>query len=147
MVTAETQFNQALNALVAKEDELLIVVRAVYNFFRGDTVAVDVDIVPNKVVYEEGDFIIETRIDGRLGVQGVTEALVGFIGTDVRQRAIRDGMVPATGRLTEIGSISQEQIQQIVGDIVATGRTISVRFHAAQLTKAGDQLVLDIRLR
>lgn len=145
--SVDAQFGKALQAMIAKEGEQLVVVRAVYNFFRGDTVAIDVDVVPNKVVYNQGDFIIETRIDGRLGVQRATEALVGFMGNELRQRVIRDGIVPATGRPTEIGSVSQEEIQRIIGDIVATGRTITVRFHAGQLTKAGDHLELDIRLR
>lgn len=146
-VSAEAQFNQALQALVAKGSEQLIVVRSVFNAFKDDTIAIDVDVVPNKVVYSLGDFIIETRIDGRLGVQGATEALIGFMSNQLRQRAVGDGMVPAIGRMTELGAISQEEVQRIVGDIVATGRTITVRFHAAKETKAGDQLVLDIRLR
>jgi hypothetical protein len=145
--TAAAQFNQALSSLVAKGDELLIVVKSVYNAFEGDNIAIDVDVVPNKVVYNLGDFIIETRIDGRQGIQGTTEALVGFMATQLRQRAVGDGMVPAIGRATELGAISQEDVQRIVSDIVATGRTITVRFHAARVTRAGDQLVLDIRLR
>lgn len=146
-VTEEMLFQQAVAKIAAKEQDQLIVVRTLFNAFKGDWVGVDVDVKPNPVVYRAGDFIIETRIDGRLGVQGVTEALVSFIAKQLRERAVNDGMVPAIGRSTELGEVSQEQIQQTVGDIVATERTITVRFHALRETRAGDMLTLEIRLR
>jgi uncharacterized protein (DUF3084 family) len=147
VVTQEMQFQQAVDEIAAKPTDQLIVVRTLTNAFEDDSIAIDVETVPNRIVYSLGDFIIETRIDGRMGVQGVTEALVTFIADQLRERAVKDGMVPATGRQPELGEITQEQIQQIVGDIVVTERTIVVRFHAAKETRAGDTLTLDIRLR
>ncbi len=146
-VTQEIQFQQAVDEITAKQTDQLIVVRTLTNAFEGDSIAIDVEAFPNSVVYNLGDFIIETRIDGRKGVQGVTEALVNFIGDQLRERAVKDGMVPAIGRQPELGEVTQEQIQQIVSDIVVTERTIVVRFHAAKETRAGDTLTLDIRLR
>ncbi len=147
VITQEMLFQQAVQAIASKQDDQLLVVRTIFNAFKGDWIAIEVEAVPNKLVYNLGDFIIETRIDGRKGVQEVTEALVAFIAVQLRERAVKDGMVPAIGRLTELGEVTQEQIQQVVSDIVATGRTITVRFHAAKETRSGDTLTLDIRLR
>jgi uncharacterized protein (DUF3084 family) len=146
-LTPEIQFNQALQQITAKDTELVIVARAIMNSFKGEWVRLSIDVRPNPIIYRLGDFIIETRVDGRDGVQAVTEAIVNFMSNQLRERAENDGMVPAIGRETELGSISQETLQQIVRDIVDTGRTITVRFHAASDTKAGDQLTLDVRLR
>jgi uncharacterized protein (DUF3084 family) len=146
-ITPEMLFQRAVEEIAGKDAEQIVVVRAFVNAFRGGYVAVAVEAVPNGVVYEEGDFIIETRLDGRKGVQGVTDDLGRFIATQLRERAVRDGMVPATGRATELGEVTQEQIQQVVTTIVESGRTVTVRFHAARQTRAGEPLVLDIRLR
>jgi peptidoglycan hydrolase CwlO-like protein len=146
-VTEEMLFAQAVMQIAAKEEDQLIVVRTLFNAFKGDWIAVEVAVVENPIVYRAQDFIIETKIDGRLGVQKVTEALVSFIAKQLRDRAESDGMVPAIGRPTELGEVTQEQIQQVVGDIVATERTITVRFHALRETRAGDTLALEIRLR
>ncbi|MEX2242464.1 MAG: DUF3084 domain-containing protein [Fimbriimonadaceae bacterium] len=146
-LTPEIQFQQALQQITAKDTELVIVARAIMNAFHGEWVRIMIDVRPNPVVYRLGEFIIETRVDGRGGVQAVTESLVNFMSNQLRQRAESDGMVPAIGRPTELGSISQETLQQIVRDIVDTERTITVRFHAAADTKAGDLLTLDVRLR
>ncbi len=146
-VTPEMLFQEAVQQIASKPSDQIIVVRTLTNAFEGDWIAIDIEAMSNRVVYALGDFIIETRIDGRKGVQGVTEALVTFIANQLRERAVKDGMVPAIGRPTELGEITQEQIQQIVGDIVVTQRTITVRFHAAKETRAGDTLTLDIRLR
>lgn len=147
VVTPEMQFQRALDQLAGKDFEQVVTVRSLVNSFQGGPVAITVVAHKNSVVYEEGDFIIETRIDGRRGVQGVTEALVTFVSNQVRERAERDGMVPAVGRMTELGEVTQEEIQQLVTTIVESGRTVTVRFHAARQTKAGDPLTLDIRLR
>jgi hypothetical protein len=146
-LTPEMQFQQALQQITAKDTELVIVARAIMNAFQGEWVRIMIDVRPNPVVYRLGEFIIETRVDGRDGVQAVTEAIVNFMSNQLRERAESDGMVPAIGRPTELGSISQETLQQIVRDIVDTERTITVRFHAAADTKAGDLLTLDVRLR
>ena len=147
MVTAEMQFQLAIDAIAAKDPEQVIVVRAFRNAFKGEFVRIAVEALPNPVVYHAGDFIIETKVDGKLGVQGVTEALVNFMAVQLRERAVHDGMVPAIGRQTELGAITQEQLQQIVQAIVDTQRTITVRFHAKSDTKAADLLTLDVRLR
>ncbi|HXH60024.1 MAG TPA: DUF3084 domain-containing protein [Fimbriimonadaceae bacterium] len=147
ILTPEAQFQQTLMATAAKNKEQVLIVRALFNSFKGEWVPIRVDVLPNPVIYHLGDFIIETHVDGSTGVQKVTEALVDFMGGQLRDRVVRDGLIPAVGRPTEIGEISQEELQKIVSDIVAADRTITVRFHAAQETKAGDQLQLDVRLR
>jgi uncharacterized protein (DUF3084 family) len=146
-ITPEMQFQRAIEQVAGKDEDQIVIVRSLVNAFNGETVWIMVEAVPNPIVYQLGDFIIETRIDGRRGVQGVTEALVTFIGDQLRERAVRDGMVPAIGRPAELGEVTQEQIQQIVTTIVESERTVTVRFHAAKETRAGDPLTLDIRLR
>lgn len=146
-VTADMQFNQAVNEIVANQNDQLIVVRAMTNAFTGEWVRIRVDVYPNPIVYREGDLVIESRIDGTKGVQGVTQQIVEFIARQLRDRAISDGMVPATGRQPELGEISQEELQQVVGDIVQANRTVTLRFHARRETRASDTLSLDLRPR
>ncbi len=80
-------------------------------------------------------------------MQGAFEKIVRFLGSELRNRALDDGMIPAVGMPQPLGEISQEVLQGIVTDIVETGRVIRVRFHANKQTRAGDRLTLDIRLR
>jgi len=117
------------------------------NAFKGEWVRIKIDVYNNPLVYNEGDLIAEARIDGTKGIQGVTAQIVEFIGQQLRDRAIKDGMVPAIGRQPQLGEISQQELQQIVTDIVEANRTITMKVHARKLAHASDPLVLDIRLR
>ncbi|MCH8977852.1 MAG: DUF3084 domain-containing protein [Armatimonadetes bacterium] len=146
-VTPEMQFQQGMAELMAKQFDQMVIVRSLFNSFLGEWVRIRVEVVPNPVVYEEGDLIIEARIDGRDGVQGVYEKLVPFMANELRDRALNDGMIPADGMPQPLGAISQEELQGIVTDIVEAGRVIRIRFHAQKQTRAGDRLTLDIRLR
>ncbi|MCH8980290.1 MAG: DUF3084 domain-containing protein [Armatimonadetes bacterium] len=146
-ITPEMQFQQAMGELMAKDAGQIVIVQSVFNSFAGEWVRVSVKVLPNPVVYEEGDLIIEARIDGRDGVQGASEKIVRFMGNELRNRALADGMIPAVGMPQPLGELSQEVLQRIVTDIVDAGRVIRVRFHAQRQTRAGDRLTLDIRLR
>ncbi|MCH7946103.1 MAG: DUF3084 domain-containing protein [Armatimonadetes bacterium] len=146
-ITPEMQFQQGMVALMAKQFDQIVIVRSLFNSFVGEWVRIRVEVMPNPVVYDEGDLVIEARINGRDGVQGVSEKLVRFMGNELRDRAVDDGMLPAVGMPQPLGELSQEELQGIVTDIVEAGRTIRVRFHAQQQTRAGDRLTLDIRLR
>ena len=146
-ITPEMQFQQAMSELMAKDVGQIVIVQSVFNSFVGEWVRVGVKVLPNPVVYEEGDLIIEARIDGRDGVQGASEKIVRFMGNELRNRALADGMIPAVGMPQPLGELSQEVLQRIVTDIVEAGRVIRVRFHAQRQTRAGERLILDIRLR
>lgn len=146
-ITPEMQFQQGMVALMAKGFDQIVIVRSLFNSFVGEWVRIRVEVMPNPVVYDEGDLVIEARINGRDGVQGVSEKLVRFMGNELRDRAVDDGMLPAVGMPQPLGGISQEELQGIVTDIVEADRVIRVRFHAHQQTRAGDRLTLDIRLR
>ncbi len=146
-ITPDMQFAQAVGAIAANENDQVIVVRALTNAFSSEWVRVQADVYPNPVVYREGDLVIETRIDGTRGVQGVTQQIVEFIARQLRERAVRDGMVPAMGRQPELGEISQEELQLVVGEVVQANRTVSLRIHARKEARASDPLSLDLRPR
>lgn len=145
-ITIEMQSEAALKLLEGIQEEQLIRVVTRYNSFQEEWVPIRIIVVKNPIVYREGDLIIEGRIDGKAGVQGVYEQLVTFISTQVKDRAINDGMIPAVGRPQVLGEISQEEIQRIVTTIVDADRSVRVRFQAAAEMRAGDQLQLEIVL-
>lgn len=146
-ITADMQFDQAVGEISANVNDQVIIVRALTNAVTGEPTRIKIDVYPNPIVYNEGDVIVESRIDGTKGVQGVTQQIIEFIAKQLRERATQDGMVPAIGRQPELGEISQQELQQIVSDIVTTNRTIIMRIHAKRETRASDTLQLDVRLR
>lgn len=145
-ITIEMQSEAAIRQLEGNPEEQLIRIVSQWNSFEGEWVWIGIKIDKNPIVYREGDLIVEGRIDGRAGVQGVYEQLAGLISKQVTERAISDGMIPAVGRPQVLGEISREEMQRIVTTIVDAGRNVRIRFHSAAELRAGDSLQLDIRL-
>ena len=145
-LTREKLFDQAVERLMGKNFEQIVVARAPYNAFAGEWVPLIVSIWPNPVVYEAGDVIAQTTIDGSKGIQSATEQLVEFLQTKLSQAALQDGMIPAIGQPQPLGEVPQEDLQNLIADITRAGGSVKVSVVAARQTRAGDTLQLEFQL-
>ncbi|MCH7904110.1 MAG: DUF3084 domain-containing protein [Armatimonadetes bacterium] len=144
--TKETLFDQAVERLMGKNFEQIVVAHAPFNAFRGEWVPLIVSIWPNPIVYEAGDVIAQTTIDGSKGIQSATEQLVEFLQTKLSQAALQDGMIPAIGQPQPLGEVPQEDLQNLIGDITRAGRNVTVSVVAARQTRAGDPLQVEFQI-
>jgi hypothetical protein len=108
---------------------------------------ITVDVLPNTVVYREGQIIVETRIDGAQDERRILDAIGDFIRDRVAPQAIKDEMIPKIGSDAGLGEVSDDEILRLVKEISALGRFVRVQAVAAQQTRRADRLQLKFVLK
>ena len=141
---------QEVNLVKATSDQrtdTVVVVSSLWNSFAGEFVPLKVRVLPNPVVFRAGEIIYEQRIDGARPDAEIVLALERFFQSGLRTVAQRKGMIPADGRENSFGTISREQILDLVTQIRSTGRVIRLQAVASKDIQAADTLALEYRLR
>ncbi len=129
-----------------KEHELLIV-RAAANTFEGEAALASIELRPNRVIYHQNAIINEVRLDGRLSEEKIADRISEFVRDELSVKAVKDGMIPATGQDSPLGEITSEQILGIVATVKGASRFVRVQFLAAQDIRAGDRIKIRISYR
>jgi hypothetical protein len=136
-----------IKKIVGKSEPQVLLSRAVVNIFEGEWVPIRVDVLPNRIVYREGQIIVETRIDGAQDERRILDAIGDFIRDRVAPQAIKDEMIPKIGSDAGLGEVSDDEILRLVKEISALGRFVRVQAVAAQQTRRADRLQLRFVLK
>jgi len=99
-ITPEDQVLAFVNEIVGQRQDLLLVVTSFYNYFSKDEtfVPLNLNLYPNRKVFDAGDRVAETIIDGGKSEEEILDAIILFLRTDVRTAAQDAGMIPVQGR-------------------------------------------------
>jgi hypothetical protein len=133
--------------ILGKNEPQVLIARAPANIFSGEWLPITVDVLPNTVVYREGQIIVETRIDGAQDERRILDAIGDFIRDRVAPQAIKDEMIPKIGSDAGLGEVSDDEILRLVKEISALGRFVRVQAVAAQQTRRADRLQLKFVLK
>ncbi len=146
--TLADQIHGASGGVIVRVDSL-------YNSHPGEPAYVDFALFNNKKVYDRGQILAETIVDGRLSEAGVYVALVGLLRDEVGSRARRENVMP---RPAPLGGETFSSVREPVGDIgpeelfasIAELRRINgparVRALAAQDTWTAGPLQVEFRI-
>ena len=147
-ITVEDQVQAFVNEIIAQKQDLLLVSSAYYNFFSRDTtfVPLNLNLYPNRKVYDGGQRVAETIIDGGKSEEEILDAVILFLRTDVRSAAQEAGMIPVQGPEVTIGEITYTQMTDLVRRIRQRGGMARVVAEAATTTKSADPLILRFRV-
>lgn len=143
----QTQIAAISQLTAARNQPYLLIARSLMNTFEGEYVPVNLVAVPNKVIYNKDDVIISLQIDGRKSEAIIVSQIIEFLSQNLSQEAIKDGMIPATGKPNPLGEVTEEQILEMVSRVKAANLTIRFQILAAKETRAGDPLQVSFRLR
>lgn len=133
----EIEHDLVLKLVSAKEPQVLVALSS-FNAFKGEPVSLEVDCVPNPVVYHQNEVVAETKLDGRKDPSTIIGE-ISALGDKIRQRAMGDRMLPgATHELS--ASLSQDRIWRLVSDVKRSGGFVSIRALAESDIRAGDPL-------
>ena len=118
------------------------------NRFVSEPVTLQIDILPNPLVFRKGEIVTESKIDGRISeieiLNGIREFLRTFVNTKARQR----NMIPVQARDgLSYGEFSQDQLLKTVAKVKAVPRISRLVAVAKQDIRAGDSLDIDIEVR
>lgn len=148
-ITVEDQIQAFVNEMVGQRQDLLLIMSSFYNYFSKDVtfVPLNLNIYPNRTVFDGGQRVAETVIDGGRSEEEILDAIIIFLRTDVRQAAQQAGMIPVRGEDVSIGEISYTQMTDLVRRIRQRGGHARVIAEAASTTKSADPLVLRFRVQ
>lgn len=148
VIGIQEQEEAIIRGIVAQRTELVFIARSMVNSFEGEHVGLEFVAYRNKLVYHEGKLITEKRLDGRKSDADVLSQIQDFIGTNVRNQALKDGIIPKSGSKGLLGrTVSEEELFELIREIRSNNQLVRLQALAKQDTNAGDQLELLFRVR
>ncbi|HWA82691.1 MAG TPA: hypothetical protein VG820_04625, partial [Fimbriimonadaceae bacterium] len=142
----ETQKDLIASRLAGLPDDEVLIAYASMNAFAGESVIVTFSYRPNPIVYQPNQVLAEIRVDGRQDGGQILKSL-DALGTKLRERALRDKMIPIQRPDSSIGSVSSEDILRLLSEIQRSGGSVRVQAKARRLTRAADPLILDFEVK
>jgi hypothetical protein len=147
LITSEEQETAIVRGMSNNSGPLVLIAYSLVNAFEGEPVALMVRWFQNPIVFAENEVIAEARIDGRQSLPEIVSQISTFLTGSVREKARTAGMIPSTGAEASFGSVSSADVLQIVDQVRNTGRIVRVQVLAHSVTRAGDSLNLEFRIR
>lgn len=146
LIKEDDSIRDIVKTISASKTDVVVVVRAMQNSVKGEQVLVDIWMYPNKTAFRKGEKIASTAIDGSASQSRVLNALVGFLQNDVRNAALRAGMIPVVDPndpQAMFGAIEGAQLDEFMGTvdrIIERNATVRVQVVAQQDITVGERL-------
>ena len=138
---------QILSEITSAKTEIVIVASSSLNAFRGEPVSLEITVLPNPAVYSAGQIIAETPIDGNRGDAVISEQFSKFLQQGVKERAIKDGMIPIANSDVSFGEVTLPEALEVIEKIKKADRKVRLQAISETNARAADTLRIDFRLR
>jgi uncharacterized protein (DUF3084 family) len=106
-ITTEMIERQILKQVTGSSKAQVLIASSSFNAFRGESVSLEVNVLPNPLVYMDKQLVAESVIDGSKGDVVVYQELTSFLQVKVKEHAQKDGMIPVTNSDFSFGQVSQ----------------------------------------
>ncbi len=147
IVSEAEQEESIIRAITAQRNELVFIARSFFNAFEGEYVLLEFVAYRNRKVYDANQLIIERRVDGRKTEVEILNQIQDFVSTNVRAQALKDGMIPPSGRSGQLGTIEEAELLDLISEIKSYNQSVRLQALAKSEINAGDQLKLTFRVR
>lgn len=145
-LTVDQQIERLVTEIVGRREPSVLIAYSSWNAFAGEFVPVFVRLYPNPQIFSRGQLIAEARIDGNQSEEGIVQQITEFLRGTVRSRARERGLIPASGRDDQFGTVSSDDVLALVREIRSLGRPVKLLALAAEDTRAADSLRLAFRI-
>ena len=126
----------------------VIVASAAFNFFQGEPVWLTFTQHLNPVVFQSGDVIAESRIDGKRSEGVIYSQVTEFLTSRVNDSAKKAKMIPVRiGYEESFGALGPEDLLAIVKQIHEVNRIVRIQAVTSEETRAGDRLRINLRIK
>ncbi|MDR3690921.1 MAG: DUF3084 domain-containing protein [Fimbriimonas sp.] len=146
-ITTQSIERQVEAQISGSKNELVIVASSSLNAFQGEPVSLEITVMQNPLVYAQGQIIVESVIDANRGDATISEQFSKFLQQTVRERALKDGMIPVANSDVPLGQVNLPQILQVTEQLRRADRRVRLAAVAAATTHAGDPLKLEFQLK
>lgn len=147
VIPAEMIERQIVRQIAGAPSRAVLIASATVNTFMGEPVSLEVTVLPDPLVYTDGQTVAETVIDGNRGDLTIYDELRKFLQETVKTRAQKDGMIPIAKGDAPLGSVSQADLLAVIQELHNAARRIRLQAHVTGDTYASDPLKLEFRLR
>jgi len=148
-VTEQDRIDAIVARLARSPEPVCLLAVAVSNTAEGEPGAIDLQPLPNPLIYRKGQVIAIRKIDSARPAGEVFDELVSIL-KGVGQSALGRGLIPRTDPLTgepQVGSLSGAQIVNLTTRILSAGRRSELAVLTAADVRAADTLDLEFRVR
>ncbi len=129
------------------DHDVMLVAKCELNSYVAYPVPFDVVQQPNPTVYHRNDKIAETIINGSESEDTIFQKVSDFLTSDVKAKALKDGMIPVAGQEQSFGEIPIWQLVQLSRQIKDAARPIRLAALVDTDTRAADSLHIHFRVR
>ena len=136
-----------VRALMSSDRDGVLVARATGNAFRGEAVPLEIRGLLNPIVYHKGDVLGVLNVAKNSKTGDVIVQFNDFMSQRVHDRAIKDGMIPATGQEDSLVDIEPSKTFNLVEQLANAIRPQQLRIVARADTRAADALQLDFVIK
>ena len=147
MVTSEMQRQRIVDRLAGLSEEVVLVATSSLNSFLGEPVSLDVQSFRNPLVFNQGELVAESRVDGDRPDEEIVDQITTFVTTQVKDAAKEGGMIPTLGVEQGYGVLPQSTLLELVRSARANNRRVRIQAIALSDIRAGDSLTLLYRIR
>lgn len=133
--------------LVRQSQPQVMILSAVWNTFAGESVPLRYRLVENRIVFQPGDIIAETRIDGSKDQKVVLKALTDWFSNQLPYRLTQARIEPIKGSAEPFGSIEPDTLVSLVDQIRHEGRILRVQVLAKKEIRVAGPVTFEVRLR
>ncbi|MBC7328751.1 DUF3084 domain-containing protein [bacterium] len=88
---------------------------ALRNFTKGEQIVCDLELYRNSLVFDKGEVIATTILDGRSSESELLEKVIAFLRKDVREKALERGLIP--GEDETVGELSLKDIINTIASV------------------------------
>jgi uncharacterized protein (DUF3084 family) len=147
VISSEELKNAVIARAAGRVEDQVLVATSSFNAFAGEPVSLDISVLPNPVIYHQGEMLSEARIDGSLPEEEIFAQISAFLRSRVKERAMEDRMIPKAGTDAPFGVVPSADMFALVRDVKRVGRPVRVQALAQDNIHAADPLRLEFRLK
>ncbi len=135
--------------LIASNTPILLTATAVANSVAGEQLVVELDGIPVRALYQKGEVIAKTTLDGGRSVEQVVDDVVRFLQREVRETALEAGTQPQLNAATgarEVGSLTPAELVSLTDRIRRIKGKVQLTALASSNLTTADPLRISFRV-
>lgn len=148
-ITEQDRIDAIVTRLARASEPTCLLAVAVTNSVVGEPGGIDLQPLPNPLVYRKGQVVGTRKVDARRPAGVVFDELVLML-KGIGQSALGRGLIPRTDPVTgepQVGALTASQLVDLTSRLRATHSSVEVIALAKSDVHAADELSLEFRLR
>ena len=133
--------------LTARDYPTTVIAYVCYNSLAGEPALIDLNLVKIVPVYAAGEMVATRHFDVRRSTDDIFADILGFLQQEVRDAAIRKGILPQIDPRTgipEVGVISYSELFRVTEQVRRMGGTVKISALARHALTSADALDVEL---